>query len=275
MDLTGIIKRSMDDIVFEGRNKAYGAFKLRRLYDENMSKGMIISFLLFLLLISMPQIIRSINGMIGIPNEEPLNREHTFSAPPSIDIPKPPPPAPKAVQPTPKQQFQFITPTVIRDDEVFEDTPPPPTLDVPIGSGKSTEFSSGDLTGPFDAPPDLPSGNGSVIMEDIKEDSIFTFVEQMPSFPDGMAALYDYLGDNIKYPRIAAENRISGQVTIQFVVTKEGDIEKVKVIKAPGGGIGEEAFRVISEMPKWKPGKHNGKPVSVTFTMPINFVLKN
>ena len=78
----------------------------------------------------------------------------------------------------------------------------------------------------------------------------------------------------IKYPAIARENGISGQVIVQFVVSKDGDIKNAKVMRGIGGGCNEEALRVVNEMPRWKPGKHNGRAVPVTFTLPIKFVLQ-
>ena len=119
-----------------------------------------------------------------------------------------------------------------------------------------------------DAPPAPP------VIEEPKEEVPFTYVEQMPSFPDGTEAMYKYIYEKIKYPAIARENGISGQVIVQFVVSKEGDIQKAKVVRGLGGGLSEEALRVVNGMPRWKPGKHNGRAVPVTFTLPIKFVLQ-
>jgi TonB family protein len=110
------------------------------------------------------------------------------------------------------------------------------------------------------------------VLEEPKEEEPFAYVEQMPTFPDGTEAMYKYIYENIKYPAIAGENGISGQVIIQFVVSKEGDLQKAKVVRGIGGGCNEEALRVVNSMPKWKPGKHNGQNVPVTFTLPIKFV---
>jgi protein TonB len=96
----------------------------------------------------------------------------------------------------------------------------------------------------------------------------------MPTFPDGTEAMYKYIYEKIKYPAIARENGISGQVIVQFVVSKEGDIRNDKVVRGIGGGCNEEALRVVNGMPRWRPGKHNGRAVPVTFTLPIKFVLQ-
>ncbi|HEX5112017.1 MAG TPA: TonB family protein [Saprospiraceae bacterium] len=106
-------------------------------------------------------------------------------------------------------------------------------------------------------------------------DEPFTYVEHMPTFPEGQEAMYKFIYERIKYPAAARENGISGVVIIQFVVSKEGDIQNAKVLRGIGGGCNEEALRVINEMPRWNPGQHDGRNVPVTFTMPIKFVLQS
>jgi len=106
-------------------------------------------------------------------------------------------------------------------------------------------------------------------------DEPFTYVEHMPTFPEGQQAMYKFIYERIKYPATARENGISGVVVIQFVVSKEGDIQNAKVLRGIGGGCNEEALRVINEMPRWNPGQHDGRNVSVTFTLPIKFVLQD
>ena len=95
----------------------------------------------------------------------------------------------------------------------------------------------------------------------------------MPSFPDGTEAMYRYIYSSIKYPAEAKAKGISGQVIVQFVVSKEGEIQKAKVVRGLVGGLNEEALRIVNSMPTWSPGLHNGRPVPVTFTLPIKFVL--
>ena len=98
-------------------------------------------------------------------------------------------------------------------------------------------------------------------------------VEQQPEFPDGLDAMYDFLRKNIGYPQLAKEIGLSGIVYVQFVVSKEGKIEHAKIVRGVGGGLDQEALRVVNLMPAWKPGKHNGKPVAVNFTLLIKFQL--
>ncbi len=269
------MRRSMDDIVFEGRNKSYGAFQLRRLYDKNMTRAMIVGGLLFLLAVSTPQIIRLIKGFLPEKENELIMKEVTLAEPPPIDPKKPPPPPPPEVKPPPiKDQIKFVPPVVKKDEEVQEEEPPPPTIDELKDKEIATETKKGEeggvdasLTEP-DNPPAPP------VLEEPKEEEPFSYVEQMPTFPDGTEAMYKYIYDKIKYPAIARENGISGQVIVQFVVSKEGDIQKARVVRGIGGGCNEEALRVVNDMPRWKPGKHNGRAVPVTFTLPIKFVLQ-
>lgn len=101
----------------------------------------------------------------------------------------------------------------------------------------------------------------------------FMYVEQMPSFPGGQEAMYMFVYNKLEYPAIAKENGISGQVIVQFVVSKEGEIQKAKVVRGIGGGCNEEALRIVNSMPKWNPAMHNGRTVPVTFTLPIKFAL--
>lgn len=98
-------------------------------------------------------------------------------------------------------------------------------------------------------------------------------VEDMPEFPGGQAALLDYLRKNIKYPRLSQENGVQGRVLVQFVVNKDGSIVDPEVVKNVDPLLDKEALRVISTMPKWKPGSQRGKPVRVRYTVPVNFRL--
>lgn len=109
--------------------------------------------------------------------------------------------------------------------------------------------------------------------EDTGETEVFAVVEDMPSFPGGNVT--KWIGKNVKYPVIAAENGIQGKVFVQFVIEKDGSITDVKVVRGVDASLDKEAIRVIQSMPKWKPGKQRGKPVRVSYTLPINFQLSN
>jgi protein TonB len=96
----------------------------------------------------------------------------------------------------------------------------------------------------------------------------------MPEFPGGMGELMKYLAENIKYPPLAKESGIQGRVFINFVVEPNGSISNVKVLRGIGGGCDEEAVRVVSKMPNWKPGKQRGKAVRVSYNLPVKFTLQ-
>ena len=267
-------KKSIDDLVFEGRNKSYGAFLIRRIYDKHMARAMTVGILFFILAVSTPQIIRMIKGFLPENQDELVMKEVTLAEPPPIDPKKPPPPPPPEVKPPPiKDQIKFVPPVVKKDEEVLEEEPPPPTIEEIKDKEIATETKEGEEGG-VDASLTEPDAPPAPVLEEPKEEEPFSYVEQMPTFPDGQEAMYKFIYDRIKYPAIARENGIAGQVIVQFVVSKEGEIKNAKVMRGIGGGCNEEALRVVNEMPRWKPGKHNGRAVPVTFTLPIKFVLQ-
>ena len=110
--------------------------------------------------------------------------------------------------------------------------------------------------------------------ETYKQDEILTVVEKMPEFPGGEKEMYKFILKNLRYPEIARENNIQGMVFVSFVVSKEGSLRDIKVLRGIGFGCDEEAMRVILRMPKWEPGTQRGKPVDVRYTLPFNFKLK-
>ncbi|NPA36411.1 MAG: energy transducer TonB [Chlorobi bacterium] len=111
--------------------------------------------------------------------------------------------------------------------------------------------------------------------EEEEEDApVFFIVEEMPEFPGGETALHQYIAKSIKYPVIAQENGIQGRVYVSFVINAKGEVTDIKIARGVDPALDKEAIRVIKNMPKWKPGKQRGKPVKVSFTVPINFVLQ-
>lgn len=107
-----------------------------------------------------------------------------------------------------------------------------------------------------------------------EENKVFDVVEQMPAFPGGQAALMQYLSSHVKYPAVAEENGISGRVTIQFVVERDGSVTDVRTMKSVDPSLDREAERVVKSMPKWIPGKQNGSPVRVKYFVPVVFRLQ-
>lgn len=269
-------KNSMDDIIFEGRNKTYGAFMLRRIYDKHMSRAMLTGVLFFLLAVCSPYIVRLVSGWLPEEKEELIMKEVTLAEPPPIDPKKPPPPPPPKVEPPPiKDQIKFVPPIVKKDEEVQEEEPPPPTVEELKDVVIATETKKGEEDG-VDASliEEEPPAPPPVIEEEPKEEKPFTVVEQMPEYPDGEEAMLKYIYSQMKYPAIARENGIQGRVIIQFVVSKTGELQNIRVVRGIGAGCDEEAIRVVKSMPKWKPGKQGGRPVPVQFTLPLKFTLQ-
>lgn len=115
------------------------------------------------------------------------------------------------------------------------------------------------------------------IVEEVEQEvdeEIVIIPDVNPEFAGGEAKLYEYLGENIRYPDIARDGGITGKVLVKFVVEKDGSITNISVMRDIGGGCGEEAKRVVRGMPKWKPGKVGGRTVRSQFILPISFVLK-
>ena len=126
-----------------------------------------------------------------------------------------------------------------------------------------TEESLGILLGGLSALEDAPSN-----------DSVYQIVDEMPQFPGGEKAMMEYVAKNVKYPQEAKDKEIQGRVFVSFVIEKDGSVNEVKVLRSIGGGCDEEAVRVVKAMPKWKPGKQDGKPVRVSYMMPFFFKLE-
>ena len=106
-----------------------------------------------------------------------------------------------------------------------------------------------------------------------KNDMEYCIVEMMPQYPGGLAAMLKYIRENIKYPEQAMKERIQGRVTVSFIIEKDGSISDVKAVRSVHPLLDKEAVRVVESMPKWSPGKHNGKPVRVRFNLPVMFKL--
>lgn len=278
MKANDILTANMDDIVFDGRNKEYGAYLLRKDYEKNIRRGTIGGILLFMLIVGIPYITKMVSNLRGATLEDQeIIVSLELEAPPPLNPDEPPPPPPPEIPPPPppsKPTIRYTPPVVKADDEVVDEEPPPMVeelKDIAI----STETKEGDEDG---VDLGLLDGDGPVAPPVVEapppKEEIFTRVEQMPQFGSGERELLEYLQKNIKYPAIARENGIQGTVVVQFVVDKDGSITQPEVARGIGGGCDEEALRVIREMPKWQPGKQQGRPVKVKFTLPVRFRLE-
>ena len=106
-----------------------------------------------------------------------------------------------------------------------------------------------------------------------KNNMVFDVVEVMPQFPGGTIAMLKYIMENIKYPKQIMEEGIQGRVTVSFIVEKDGRVSNVRLLRSVQSALDKEAIRVVKSMPKWTPGKQNGKPVRVRFNLPVMFKL--
>jgi protein TonB len=247
------------DMVFEGRNKEYGAFEDRKRSPKRHALAIIIAVSAFTIGVSAPVLLKAL-----VPEKKVRHVEVTSLADIKIDKPieneiKPPPPPP------PLKTTVKFTPPVVTNEEVTEEIKTVDEL-----KDTKAQISIADVNGSNDA---NATDVADLKVVEEKEEPL-TFVEQQPEFPGGIDALMKYLHDAIRYPAIASEMGITGRVTLQFVVDKHGKISNIKVLRGIGGGCDEEAVRVVKAMPPWKPGRQNGKEVPVYFTLPILFQLK-
>jgi protein TonB len=168
---------------------------------------------------------------------------------------------------------------ITRQDEVKPPPPPPPPKVVDMLVIVDDDADIKDELEIEDTEADSKTAITAVMQvatekEEEKEvTQVFFIVEEMPEFPGGDLALRNYIAQQVKYPVIAQENGIQGKVYVNFVVGKDGSISNAKIARGVDPSLDKEALRVVMALPKWKPGKQGGKPVKVSYTVPINFVL--
>lgn len=247
----------MVEMVFKNRNKAYGAYVLRKKYKKYVIIATIISFIMIGAAVAYPVIASYLNKNKLIREEKSVETEMLNMPKEDVAPPPPPPPPPEALE----QKVKFTAPVVVNDtvDENF---------------GKQDELAAKPNV---EAPPEEEikiEETKEKVIEQVEAAPVFTIVEEMPAFSGGEAALYKYLQTNIKYPEEAKELGIQGRVFVTFVVETDGSITDIKVVRGIGGGCDEEAVRVVKYMPKWSPGKQRGVPVRVQFNLPVKFTLQ-
>ena len=247
------------DIVFEGKNKAYGAYELRKSNTKTTVRALIIGAVLFSVLVAAPLIMSLLPDSSG--DDDSLDTKIvTMKLPPKKeepkkDLPPPPPPPPKV------DQVKFVKPVVAKAEEVTEE--PPKITEI-----KDKKLGNETIKGDPDAELTVePVGNGpaAVVEED---NSIYNTagIEVKPDFPGGMEKFYKFVGNNYQVPE---EEGLKGKVYVTFVVEKDGSLTDIKVIRDIGYGTGKEAIRVLKSCPKWNPGEQNGKRVRVQYSLPI------
>ena len=266
--------QTLDEIIFEHRNKDYGAYLLRKTYKNNLQKSVFWGASIFLIGISAPFIYgkiapkeRVLEGPII--NLKNLKQEETEVEKPKIE---------EKIEELEKVQVKSIAfpppAPVVDDSEIIEEIPDQNDLN---SAAISTVTQDGAPSTSIldESPPTISKNTDLDVVEEPKEDnSIHTFVEQQPEFGSGLSDLYEYLGKNLRYPSAAQRAGVQGKVFLSFVVERDGSISDAEVLKGIGFGCDEEALRVISSMPKWRPGRQNGRNVRVKFTVPVSFKLE-
>jgi periplasmic protein TonB len=264
---------TLEDIVFQNRNKSYGAYSLRIDYQNVIKKSLLIGISIFGLAVITPMLWAKVDDG-GITVVEANPQDLILPPPPEkIEEPKietPPPP----VEKVPVKTIAFNEPIIVDTEEEIEPIPDQTTLDNTDAkiSNKTQDGIVGEI------PTEKPDEGNETQPEQpvevkVAEDIIFTSVEQNPEFAGGMNALIRFLQKNLRYPTPAANAGVGGKVYMQFVVGQDGAIRNVDVLKGIGFGCDEEAQRVVKLMPHWSPGRQSGRAVSVKFTLPISFQL--
>jgi periplasmic protein TonB len=258
--------------VFENRNKSYGAYLMRKIYEKRVLTSALLGITFFSLAVAGPVLYEKFRDKSAEKKEKEKVVELKAIEPPPMD-PKTPPPPELPPPPPPKvSTIKFIPPEVAKDEEVQEEMVEQKELEDKVIATKTEE---GDPNvNPDDVIVEDAAPKTTEVIGTKQEDEVFLIVEQQPEFPGGMQAMYKWLGKNLKYPSQAKRMGVEGRVFVSFVVGKDGSIRDIQVLKGIGAGCDEEAQRVIQSMPAWNPGKQGGRPVSVKYNLPLVFKLE-
>ena len=277
MSKIDLVNNDWVDIVFEGRNQEYGAYKLRK----GTSKRNVFSILAMLALaalvfigISLKTIIESSTKKVAVTQVQELSalekpKEKAEVKQKKVEIQQP-----EKVVERVKSSVKFTAPVIKKDDDVKPEDELK-TQDELMNT--KTAIGALDVKGNDDANGEVLKLKEAVAQPEPKpevENKVFDVVEQMPSFPGGNSALMEYLQQNVKYPVVAQENGVQGRVVVSFVVEKDGSIADVKVVRSVDPSLDKEAARVVKSMPRWIPGKQNGSAVRVKYNVPVSFRLQ-
>ncbi|MBI4647267.1 MAG: energy transducer TonB [Bacteroidia bacterium] len=255
-------KERLDEIVFEKRNKKYGAFILRRIYRKHVITSLIVSIILILAIIIPPFIMASLNK-----NKEVIVT-HFWEANlsditlPDDEIEAIQPPLPQPPPPSLEQQVKFIAPIIV--DTVKDDIKIASIDDLVANNNNNP---------PVNIPDENVGDKKSDVIDDISDkDKIYIVTEEPPTFPGGDEALIKYVQEHLEIPEIVQILRISGIMYVQFVIYENGEVRDVEVVRSLDATLDKEAVRVIESLPPWTPGKQGGRPVKVKQTIPINIL---
>lgn len=273
-----LISNEWADIVFQGRNKVYGAYQLRRGTSKRNIWAMVfvaaVAAVAYVGLAAYNSYQEAQKAKFEAEMEASLiETKKQAKVEKKTEAPKV-----EQVQKVEKVKSSIaFTPPVIRKDSEVKPEEEMKTQDelkeskTAIGAFdvKGNDEASGTILKAVEeiATPEPPK-------QEAEQNKVFDVVEQQPSYPGGMGALNQWLSSNIKYPVMAAENGIEGRVIVQFVVERDGSVSGVHVVRGVDPSLDKEATRVVSMMPKWIPGKQNGSAVRVKYTVPVTFRLQ-
>lgn len=277
MDINKILTADILDIVFDGRNKSYGAYALRKTYNKRMTIALVSMVALLLLFFFGSILVKSLKS-----DDEPVQmivqdvQLEEVKPEEKKEEPPPPPPPPQA-EPPKVEVKKFTPPQIVKDEEVKPEEKPPEVAelaDTKIGTINQEGIKDEGIV----APPVSDGGKG-VVAAPTKQaedwDKTFTKVEIESEYPGGQSAWRRYLSKTFRYPQEAVDNEIQGTVVVQFIVDKEGVVSDVVAISGPtDGGLREEAIRVIKRSGKWTPAIQNGRHVKSYKKQPITFRLE-
>lgn len=274
MEANKILNADILDIIFEGRNKEYGAYELRKAYNKRLAIALIITAVVFAVLFLGYVLASTIDTgkekaiVVQDVQLEEVKQEEKKEEPP-------PPPPPKPPEPPKVEMAKFTPPKIVKDEEVKEEEKPPE-----IEKLEETKIGTVNQEGVKDegivAPPVQDEGKGVVEAPKKEEedwDKTFTKVEIESEYPGGAAAWQRYLLKTLSYPQDAQDNEIQGTVVVQFIVDKGGSVSDVEAISGPNELRGE-AVRVIKKSGKWTPAVQNGRQVKSYKKQPIQFRLE-
>jgi len=250
---------AFDDIVFENRNKEYGAYRLRKKYNRNV----IIALLIGVIIMGTAIITPYLNAKAAESKAKKAERqveikmENLDQPAEAVAPPPPPPPPPQDVV----QQSRYVPPVVV------DSVKPEEVVELMTADQASVEVRDEEVV-------EEVAVVAEEVQENVDEAEPFVVVEEMPMYPGGEEALLAYISANTQYPEVAKENNIQGKVIVRFCVTSKGGVDKVEILKGVDPELDKEAIRVVKTLPTFKPGKQGGKPVPVWFMVPINFTLK-
>ncbi len=252
----------LDDIVFNDRNKEYGAYSIRRIYNSNLKKAIIIAVIIFTAALVSPLLVKLL-AKKEVEEEALVMKEVVLTEPPPLDATKPPPPPPPPVEPPKIASTKFLPPKIMEDEKVVEEEVPPVVEEIKGNTSEVTQEGTEENLNEV-----VATGNEEV--GEVSEDPVL-WVAEKPTFQGDYVK---FLQSNIKYPPAAANNQISGRVVVEYILDKDGTVSNVKVLKGIGYGCDEEAVRVVKLMSgKWTPGKNNGHAVKFKTMVPILFKL--